>query len=434
MSTTAGLIMFIAAIIVTIIVASKTKCNIGIVALCFAFLIGTIVMKQSIASIVALFPTKLLFLMMVVCFFYGYASENGAIQGVANRMIYATRNHSWALPIALYFATFVVSTMGAGAAATPVFMSPIAFTLAAEMGFSPILAVLAVFLGSMGGGLQPWTSSGSMFRGIAANTLTEAQAYSIGWGYGITLMAICTLFFLVVYVIFKGYKVNAANIRKPEPFNKNQKITIAIIVAMMVLIIVPVFCNMFFPNPATKWFSSKFDIQVLSCLGIVLCSALNLAKTADVVKNKIPWTTIIMICGMSTLIGLAVSMGVTDVIGSWLGGSIPRFLIIPTIVLLAGLLSFVTTGPAVIFPLFIPMFPAIAAATGLSPVAMTVALFAGTGATGLSPFSQGGSMALIGCKDDEMREKLLPKQFICAFAFLLCYMIMALLGWFNLFK
>lgn len=433
MSTTASLLIFLAAILIAVIVGAKTKCNIGIVALVLAFLIGTMLMEKTIAQVIGYFPYKLLFTMMIVTFFYGYAAENGAIQGIANRMIYATRKLPWMLPIALYFATFVVSAMGAGAGATPVFMSPIAFSLAGEMGFNPIIAVLAVFLGSMGGGLQAWTSSGVMFKGIAANTLDEAAANTASWGYGATLMVMCTVFFLVMYLIFQGHKVKSTEVKKPEPFNKVQKQTLAIILVTMVLIIVPVFCNMFLPNPATKWFASKFDIQVLSAIGIVICSALNLAKTADVVKNKIPWTTIIMICGMSTLIGLAVDMGVADAIGGWMSGSVPTFLIAPMFVLLSGLLSFVTTGPAVIFPLFIPMLPAIAAATGLSPAGLTIAIFAGTGATGLSPFSQGGSMALIGCKDDEMREKLLPKQFACAIAFLSVYMVAALLGWFNLF-
>lgn len=272
-----------------------------------------------------------------------------------------------------------------------------------------------------------------MFNGIAANTLPEAQANVASWGYGFTLMFACTLFYLVMYLILKGYQVKETNIAKPEPFNGQQKVTLTIIAVMMVLIIVPVFCNMFLPNPATKWFSQKFDIQVLSVIGIVICSALGLAKSNDVIKTKIPWSTIIMICGMSTLIGLAVKMGVIDVIGAWLGGNIPRFLVLPVICLLAGILSFVTTGPAVIFPLFIPMFPALSEATGISMAAMTIALFAGTGATGLSPFSQGGSMALIGCKDDEVREKLLPKQFACAFAFLCFYLVLGLVGWFKIF-
>lgn len=433
MSTTVGLIIFIAAIFIAVIIGTKTKCNIGIAALALAFIIGTILMKKTITQVIGYFPYKLLFTMMVVTFFYGYAAQNGAIQGLADRLIYATRNKPWALPIALYVSTFLVSTLGAGAGATPVFMSPIAFTLAGEMGMNPIIAVLAVFLGSMGGGIQAWTSSGVMFKGIAMNTLSEAESNSIILGYGITLMIACTIFFMIMYFIFKGYKVKPTNLKKPEPFDKKQKQTLTIIFVMMALIIIPVFCNMFLPNPVTKWFSSKFDIQVLSVIGIIICSALDLAKTAEVVKNKIPWTTIIMICGMSTMIGLAVDMGVTEVLGSWIGSSIPRILVLPLIVLLAGLLSFVTTGPAVIFPLFIPMFPALSAATGISPVSMTIALFAGTGATGLSPFSQGGSMALIGCKDDEMREKLLPKQFACAFAFLLLYILLAFVGYFRLF-
>lgn len=433
MSTTVGLIVFIAAVIVAVIIGTKTKSNIGIVAIALAFIIGTIVMKQSIATVIGFFPYKLLFTMMIVTFFYGYAAENGAIQGLANRLIYATRNHSWMLPIALYVATFIVSTLGAGAGATPVFMSPIAFQLSVTAGFSPILAVLAVFLGSMGGGIQPWTSTGVMFNGIAANTLSPEASNSVTWGYGITLMFACTIFFLAVYVALKGYNVKKTTFEKPAPFNQKQKTTLVIIAIMMVLIVVPVFCNMFLPNPLTKWFASKFDIQVLSAIGIVVCSALKLANTNEVVKNKIPWSTILMICGMSTLIGLAVKMGITDVIGSWLGNNIPTILILPMIVLLAGLLSFVTTGPAVIFPLFIPMFPALSAATGISAVSMTIALFAGTGATGLSPFSQGGSMALIGCKNDEMREQLLPKQFGFAFVFLISYIILAFIGWFRLF-
>ena len=433
MSTTVGLIIFIAAIFVAVIIGTKTKCNIGIAALALAFIIGTIIMGKTISQVISYFPYKLLFTMMVVTFFYGYAAQNGAIQGLADRLIYATRNKPWALPIALYVSTFLVSTLGAGAAATPVFMSPIAFTLASEMGMNPIIAVLAVFLGSMGGGIQAWTSSGVMFKGIAMNTLSEAEADSIILGYGLTLLIACSVFFMIMYFVFKGYEVKSTILKKPEPFNKKQKETLTIIFVMMALIIIPVFCNMFLPNPVTKWFSSKFDIQVLSVIGIIVCSALDLAKTAEVVKNKIPWTTIIMICGMSTMIGLAVDMGVTEVIGSWIGSSIPSFFILPLIVLLAGLLSFVTTGPAVIFPLFIPMFPALSLATGISPISMTIALFAGTGATGLSPFSQGGSMALIGCKDDEMREKLLPKQFACAFVFLMLYIILGFVGYFRLF-
>lgn len=432
MNATTGLIVFLAAIIITIIIGNKTKCNIGVVGICFAFIIGTIFMGKSVAQVINYFPTSLMFMMMIVCFFYAYPASNGTITGVADRLVYACRNHQWAVPLILYVACFVVATLGAGAGAGGAIMSPIAFALCASCGFSPILAFLAVCLGALAGGIQAWTSTGLMFGEIAAKTLGEGATNTVAWAYGLTLIIVPTVFYVICYFVLKGYKVEKnIEIKKPQPFTKEQKITLGLVLAVMALVIIPVFFNMFIPNPATKWFASKFDIKVLCAIGIVICCALKLGNSNDVIKNRIPWGTIIMVCGMGMLISLAVETGLADLLGSWLGTSIPSWLIIPMVCLLAGLLSFVTTGPAVIFPLFVPMFPALAAATGLSPVALTVALYAGTGATGMSPFSQGGAMAVSGCADDAVRESLWKKQLVLAGIFLLFYIVLGVLGVFN---
>ena len=436
MSPTVALIVFIAAIVVTVILGNKFKCNIGIIGICFAFIIGTIFMKLSISQVIGFFPTSLLFQMMIVTFFYGFAAENGTIKVVSSHLIYAMRKNTKLLPFVLFLVTFLVSAIGAGAGATPVIMSPIAFTLAAQMGFNPVLALIATYLGSMGGGLQAWSSSGILFKGVAEQSIGEALATSAGWAYGVTLFIIPTIFFLAVFFIVSRKDKTSGSaadvIAEPQKMNREQKITFTMIIVMMVLVIVPVFANMFFPNPATKWFASKFDIKVLCAIGIVLCCAFKVGDAQKVVKNYIPWNMIIMVCGMSVLITIGVKAGITDVIGNFFSSSMPKFLIIPMVIIISGLLSFVTTGPAVIFPLFIPMFTAISANTGLSVVALTVACYAGTGATGLSPFSQGGAMAVVGCTDENLRNSLWKKQFILAICFLLTYVVVALLGYFNL--
>ena len=385
MSASTALVVFVIAIIAAVVLGQKLKCNIGVIGICFAFLLGTMVMNKSIAQVVNYFPTSLLFTMMIVTFFYGFAAQNGAVKAISSRLIYAFRNHVALLPVVLYFSVFFVAALGAGAGAAPVIMSPIAFQLAAEIGFSPVLAVISLSVGALAGGIQPWTSSGVLFSGIVQNTFDEATAASISWAYGITLMVVPTVFYLCVWLFYARKQKIAAKkeIAKPEPLNDVQKKTMIIIAIMMVLIIVPVFANMFLPNPVTKWFASKFDIKVLCALGIVACCALQLANPNEVIKHNIPWGTIIMVCGMSTMINLAVETGIADLMGSFIGSNLPTMLVIPAIILLAGLLSFITTGPAVIFPLFIPMFPALSAATGISVIALTAALFAGTGATGM---------------------------------------------------
>ena len=434
MSASTALIVFVIAIVAAVYLGQKLKCNIGVIGISFAFLMGTMLMNKSIAQVVNYFPTSLLFTMMIVTFFYGFAAQNGAVKAISSRMIYAFRNHVALLPVALYFSVFFVATLGAGAGAAPVIMSPIAFQLAAEVGFSPVLAVISLSVGALAGGIQPWTSSGVLFAGIVQNTFDESVAASAMWTYGVTLMVIPTIFYLCVWLFYsRTQKVTLKNaIAKPEPLNDVQKKTLTLIGIMMALIIIPVFANMFLPNPATKWFASKFDIKVLCALGIVACCAMKLANPNEVIKHNIPWGTIIMVCGMSTMINLAVETGIADLMGGWLGSNLPTIFVIPVLVLLAGLLSFITTGPAVIFPLFIPMFPALSAATGIPVLALIAAVFAGTGATGMSPFSQGGAMAITGCKDEKVRESLWSKQIIFAAVFLCFYIVFGFCGFFTM--
>ena len=57
MTGISGLIIFLLAIILAIVIGTKLKVNIGIVAFLFAFLIGTMLMGKTIAEVLSYFPT-----------------------------------------------------------------------------------------------------------------------------------------------------------------------------------------------------------------------------------------------------------------------------------------------------------------------------------------------------------------------------------------
>lgn len=432
MTGTSGLFIFLAAIFLSIILGTKTRCNLGIAGLSFAFLIGLLLMEKTAAEVVGYFPTTLFFTMMIVSFFYGYAAENQSLKVLSKWMIYICRAKLQILPLVLYLVTFVISATGAGAGATPVIMAPIAFSLAEQIGFSPVVAVLSVNLGALGGGIQAWTSSGAMFHGIAETYLGMHAADAAGWSYGFVLLWVPAVFFLLVYLWYqRNTNMAVVELSKPESLDSEQKRTIWVIVLVMVLVIAPVLVNVLLDFPAAKWFSSKFDIKVLCTLGIVLNSALRNGNTQRVIREYIPWTTIIMVCGMATMISMIVETGVADMVGSWLGTNLKPSFVIPLITLASGLLSFVTTGPAVIFPLFMPMFAVLSEASGISVVALTTALFAGAGSTGMSPFSQGGAVALAGCRNEVVREKLWPRQVQYSLMFLAFYVLIGFTGFFQ---
>ncbi len=46
MSATTALIVFLAAIVLAVLIGTKLKCNIGVIGITFAFLIGTILIKN----------------------------------------------------------------------------------------------------------------------------------------------------------------------------------------------------------------------------------------------------------------------------------------------------------------------------------------------------------------------------------------------------
>ena len=432
MTGISGLIIFLLAIILAIVIGTKLKVNIGIVAFLFAFLIGTMLMGKTIAEVLSYFPTSLFYTLMVVSYFYGYASENGAFTSLSKWMIYALRKRLKLLPLFIYLVSFVVAATGAGAGPTPAIMAPVAFALAEQVGFSPVSAVLAVNLGVLSGGIQTWTSTGVLFSGMAEAYVGREAAIAAGWGYGFILLIIPAIFYLFVYLYYQRKTVIKYTVLdKPEPLDKRQKHSLMVIGLMLLFIIPPGFADIFFNIPQLSWFTSRFDIKVLCLIGIIINSALGLGDSRKVVKDHIPWATIVMVCGMTTMIGLVAETGVADIMGSWLGNNVHSSLILPFIIIISGLLSFITGGAAEIFALVMPMFVSLSEASGISLAALSIALYAGCGSTGMSPFSQGGAMALSGCKDEAVREKVWPRQCIASVLFMLFYAALAFTGIFE---
>lgn len=434
MSGSTALFVILAAIVLSVVIGMKTKTNIGIVAMAFAFIIGICTNDMTAAQIINLWPVKTFFLMVIVTIFYGYLTVNGTLKGIADRVIYASRNIPWALPLVLYLVGYIIAATGAAVDATLIFMSAVAFGLAKEAGFNPILASMATYFGCVTGSQYPWAAGFATYKGIVANTFSDSAATKIVLSNLLALFIIYTIYYIVTFFIVKGYRVKSdIKFEKPEPFTSVQKKSLILVLVVMILIIVPSLLKTIFGGKVLAFIVRICDIQVLSVIGIVFCQILKLGDGRDVLKNAVPWEVVLMVCGMSVLIGLASSMGVITFIGGWIGDFVPSFWITPLLVLVSALLSFVTNGPGVIFPMFVPMLPMIAEVSGVSAHSMCVAVLCGTCATGLSPFSGGGSLALTGCKDETVRSKLVGRQFLNALGVMIFAIVLGIVGFFNIF-
>ena len=126
-----------------------------------------------------------------------------------------------------------------------------------------------------------------------------------------------------------------------------------------------------------------------SLVGIVLATVAALLKLADaktVVTRHIPWNTLMMLAGVSMLVGVASEGGAVDLIGSWIGGNVPTAIIVPMFVLLSGFMSVFSAGSSVVVPTLFVLVPSVlTTAVGVNYHALYAGIAIGANASAVSP-------------------------------------------------
>lgn len=424
-------ILFFGFILLALFIGTRLKINIGLIALAFAFLLGTSAGGLSAGQVVNLFPVPLFFNFLIATFLFGFAGKNGTLKRLSEHLIYFCRNAGWLLGLLFFLVTALVAALGAGGAA-PFFMSAICFSLAAQAGLHPLLVPAAVWTASMAGGGMPWTSGYATNVGQLEIYFEAAAASGYVKNFFLFRAVFYTLAYLVMFLVLKGYRVNrlSLNMEKPEPFEQKQKITLGIIFGIIFMIVVPAAVQPVLPGPVAGWLVKQCSFQFLAAVGIVLNVLFRTAPYDDVLRERIPWDTLLMLSFTGMYMALANAMGLVDYMSRILQNSIPPNFIIPGVVMIMCVLSFFVSG-GVIIPMMLPLLPVLSAASGTSAAAIYCAAQMGLTASSISPFSQGGAAALTGCTDEAVRKRLVRQQTILAGIFSAVLLLVSLMGGFT---
>ena len=145
----------------------------------------------------------------------------------------------------------------------------------------------------------------------------------------------------------------------------------------------------------------------------VIALLLKLAPQKEIIA-RVPWNTILMIAGAGMLIAVAVEAGTIDMLSAWIGSNVPAILIPLAFSLVGAIMSFFSSTTGVVCPALFPLIPALAASTGLSPVALFTCTVLGAQSSAISPFSSGGSLILGSCSQEEERNGLFNRLLFVA--------------------
>ena len=234
-------LLIILAIVISIALGYLFKINIGLFAIAFGYIIGVFILDLKVSAVVAMWPTKIFFILLTISMFYGFANVNGTLEKLAKKAVYATRNLPYLLPITIFVLSAVLSGIGAGAYAVIALMVPIALSISSQTDMSPLLGALSVSTGSVIGATLPISVSGLVINGLIESAgYAELASFYTANVFWKTLIA-NIVFFIVAYVLLKGFKINVAavNMEKPEPFDSKQKMNIILLACVLVLIVIP---------------------------------------------------------------------------------------------------------------------------------------------------------------------------------------------------
>lgn len=409
-------ILIIGGIAISVAIGYKTKYNTGFFAIVFAYLIGCFALGMKTKEVIGGWPISTMFVIFSVSLFYNFALVNGTLEKTARYLLYACRKFPGLLPFALYLASAGIAALGAGFFTVMAFMAPITILICKEAKMDQLTGAVAINCGALSGANFMTSGSGIVFRGL----MEEGGLGNSSFSYTAVIFVSSVIFSLLLIAAFRyiprGNRHIGKNMvfEKPEAYTQKQKQNLFLMISMIVVVLIFPILHIVLPEMTLIGFiNSKLDVGLVAIVFSVIALFLNLAPQKDVIA-KVPWNTIIMICGVGMLINVAIQAGTIDMLASWAGSSLPSWFVPIAFSFIGAIMSFFSSTLGVVCPALFPLVPMLAAATGLNPLVLFTCIIIGAQSSAISPFSSGGSLILGSCSSEEERNAMFPKLLFVA--------------------
>jgi di/tricarboxylate transporter len=384
------------ALTAAIVLSGITRVNVGIIAIVFAWLISAYLLTEPLNSLYARFPLNLAATLFGVTLLFGIAEQNGSLKRITHRVTGLVRGRTAFMPLIFFMLALILSSIGAGNIAAVAILAPLAMATAGEMRISALLMTIMIANGANAGTFSPIAPTGIIANNLIRQIGVEMQPWI--QVYLPTLLA-QSFVALVSYLLFGGVALwrrgNCGDTSQPlappddPPITRANVFTLLCILAFIVGVVV-----------------FHLDVAFLSISLAVLLSLLGMGDEEKAVKS-VPWNTILMVCGVSVLIGVMQTTGGLDLITTLLASISTLVTVTGVIALAAAVLSVFSSSSGVVMPAFIPLVPGlIAQLGGGNPVALVSSINVGSHLVDVSPFSTLGALCIANAPTHEDQGRL----------------------------
>lgn len=392
MSMTAALLS-LAALLVAIALSVFTRLNVGLLGLGLAYALGIGFVGMTAKEVSASFPNSLLLTVLGLTFLFGHAKVNGTLDRLTGWAVQLARGRIGLMPIAFFALAVFLGTLGAGNIGSVALLAPVAMEVATELAIPPFLMALMVACGGNATAFSPIAPTGA----IATSLLARIGLTNVGWHCYAQCLIAHTVMGFGGYLLLGGWRLlndtenetQRARMQKlllsrRQPLNMRHRATLMVLAGMLLLIV-------------------RFHLDVGPvALGAALLLSLTRLGDERAALETIPWDTLLVVCGMTVLMGILERTGGIELCTRALGRlSTPRTA--PGVIgLLTGALSAYSSSSGVVLPAFLPTIPSlITRIGGGNALALADSVNIGAHLVDVSPLSTLGALCVAAAAPQE---------------------------------
>ncbi|MFG2469599.1 SLC13 family permease [Streptomyces canus] len=421
-------------LVVVFVIATTRSVNMGALAFAAAFAVGELVADLDADGIFAGFPGDLFVVLVGVTYLFAIARANGTTDWLVHASIRLVRGRVALIPWVMFAITGALTAIGAVSPAAVAIVAPIALSFAARYGISPLLMGAMVVHGAQGGGFSPISIYGTIVNGIVEREHLPGNEVFLFLASLIVNLVIAG----VMFVLFGGLKLWAQDAvpldeaagsggapdkrDAPDdgtgtaPASSSGAVTSsdtatggtgpATATAVATRTESPDTTRLTPARIATLTALVALVVAVLAfdldagLTSITLAVILSAAWPEDSRKavGQIAWSTVLLICGVLTYVGVLEEIGTIKWAGEGVGGIGVPLLAAVLLCYIGAIVSAFASSVGIMGAL-IPLAVPFLAQGEIGAVGMVAALAVSATVVDVSPFSTNGALVLAAAPD-----------------------------------
>lgn len=381
------------ALIAAIVLSCTSRINVGLLALPLAWAVGAFAGQGGLA--IAEFPSSLFLTLAGVTLLFALAEVNGTVEALARAALGLAGGSARLVPIVFFVIACGLSTVGPGAIAAVALVVPMAMAVSTRAGIPPFLTALMVANGANAGNLSPVSSVGVIANTAMAGAGLGGHAGKV-WAANFFAHGLVAL---AAYLLLGGPRLTGDTRRvaageQPEDLAWTQaQMTTLVVIAGWIAAVV----------------FAGVSLGLAAFTGAVLLVLLRAADEGRGIQ-RMPWSAILMVSGMSALVGVVDTTGGMELFTALLAQLATPHTVNGMIAFVTGVISSYSSTSGVVLPTFLPTVPGLVAQVGGGdPLAVALSINVGASLVDVSPLSTLGALAVAALVDPAAARDLFRK-------------------------